>query len=232
VTVDPCGRSATGFFMPEPALEKETLKMATAAQITANQVNAQSSTGPRTEAGKLAVSRNATTHGLAAKKFFLREDEKPLFDQLHDALVDHYQPATEHERALLEELAEAKWRCRLARSMEASFFEIMTKEQRKADTSLSEEHALARIFTDETLQKRMRLMMRYITTAERSADKARIELEHVIALRHEQERRAAEREAMVRRARRIAEIDASMAESPKSPAPSVVQNKPSAPLLR
>ncbi len=39
--------------------------MATAAQIAANQANAQKSTGPKTPPGKAASSRNATKHGLS-----------------------------------------------------------------------------------------------------------------------------------------------------------------------
>ena len=170
--------------------------MATAAQITANQQNAQLSTGPRTEAGKLAVSANAVTHGLAAKKFFLAPEDKPRFEQLRDALREHYGPATAHEHALLEELAEAKWRCRTARTMEASFLELAVEEQRKADSSLTVERALARVFIDDKIQKRMRLMMRYLGAAERSAEKIRRELESVLAERHACEQQQAELRAM------------------------------------
>ncbi|HET8547240.1 MAG TPA: hypothetical protein VFL57_04515 [Bryobacteraceae bacterium] len=171
--------------------------MATAAQIIANQLNAQHSTGPRTEAGKQAVSRNALAHGLAAKKFFVSEADKAVFAEFREALAEHYHPATDHEHALLEELAETKWRCRTARIMESSFFEIVIKQQCEADPSLSREHALARVFVDEALQKRMRLIMRYLAAAERSADKARIELERVIVLRLREEQTRAELEAMM-----------------------------------
>jgi hypothetical protein len=171
--------------------------MATAAQITANQSNALLSTGPRTEAGKLAVSANARTHGLAAKKFFLSPEEKPMFDELREAFLEHYRPATAHERLLLEEFVEAKWRCRTARTMENSFLEIAITEQRKADSTLTVERALARVFIDETLQKRMRLMMRYLSSAERSAEKAHRELERVIAERRAQEHARAQLQAMM-----------------------------------
>jgi hypothetical protein len=171
--------------------------MATAAQITANQQNAQLSTGPRTEAGKLAVSANARIHGLAAKKFFLALEEKPLFEELRGALAEHYKPATAHERALLEDLAEAKWRLRTARTMEASFLEIAVTEQRKANASLTAEQALAHVFIDEPIQKRMRLLMRYLSAAERSADKALRELERIICDRRYREQQRAELEAMI-----------------------------------
>jgi hypothetical protein len=203
--------------------------MATAAQITANQLNSQLSTGPRTEAGKQTVSRNASIHGLAAKKFFLIESDKPVFAELHAALTRHYQPATEHECALLEELAEAKWRCRTARTIESSFFELQVKEQRRADPSITEEDALARVFSDEVLQKRMRLMMRYLTSAERSAQKIRAELETVIAIRLEQEREERKLAAMRRRFEGRA-ADAAQPSSYLSP--ELVQNKANSPQRR
>ena len=185
--------------------------MATAAQIAANQHNAQFSSGPRTEAGKQTVSRNSWVHGLAAKKFFLHEGEKPLFEGLRESLLEHYKPATAHERALLEELVEARWRFRTARIMEDSFFEILVTELRKADSSLTVERALARILIDDTHSKRLRLMMRYLSAAERSAEKARNELERVIALRHEQER------AQARLERYLAERGTADQQPPSAP---------------
>ncbi|HET8549550.1 MAG TPA: hypothetical protein VFL57_16170 [Bryobacteraceae bacterium] len=171
--------------------------MATAAQITANQQNAQRSTGPRTEAGKQTVSRNALAHGLAAKKFFVSEADKAVFAEFREALAEHYQPATDHERALVGEFVEAQWRLRNARTMETSFLEIAVEEQRKADSTITVERALARLFMDEALQKRMRLLMRYLAAAERAADKARKQLEAVIAERKCQEERRAELQAML-----------------------------------
>ena len=40
--------------------------MASAAQIAANRLNAQKSTGPRTRRGKAAMRRNPVRHGLSA----------------------------------------------------------------------------------------------------------------------------------------------------------------------
>ncbi|HET8549950.1 MAG TPA: hypothetical protein VFL57_18195 [Bryobacteraceae bacterium] len=202
--------------------------MATAAQITANQLNAQRSTGPRTEAGKQTVSRNARTHGLAAKKFFLSDDDKPLFAELREGLVEHYQPATDHERLLLEELAEAKWRCRTARSMEASFFEIVIDDVRKADPALTREHALAQVFLRDDLQKRMRLMMRYLSSAERAAEKARKELERVIAIRGEAEQLEQQRAAIL--ANRLCSVPAPQAPAgPRAVAPNPAARNDSRP---
>jgi hypothetical protein len=43
--------------------------MATAAQITANRLNAMLSTGPKMEAGKAAVAQNHLSHRLSSKNF-------------------------------------------------------------------------------------------------------------------------------------------------------------------
>jgi hypothetical protein len=205
--------------------------MASTAQIAANHINAQSSSGPRTAAGKLASSRNAVTHSLAAKMFFLSENDKPVFEELRDALVTHYKPATDHERTLVEEYAEAKWRCRTARIMEASFFQIVVKEQRQADPTLTDEHAVSRVFVDDTLQKRLRLVMRYLNAAERSVEKARLELERVIAIRREQEALEAEMEFTCAREQRIHEMNTTSAGA-RTGIPELVQNEPNSPPSR
>ncbi|HET8549707.1 MAG TPA: hypothetical protein VFL57_16975 [Bryobacteraceae bacterium] len=59
----------------------------------------------------------------------------------------------------------------------------------RADSTITVERALARLFMDEALQKRMRLLMRYLAAAARAADKARKHLEAVIAERKCKEER-------------------------------------------
>jgi len=50
--------------------------MASAAQTSANRLNAQKSTGPRTPEGKAVVSQNAVKHGLLAQQVVLLQFEK------------------------------------------------------------------------------------------------------------------------------------------------------------
>ena len=55
--------------------------MAIAAQIEANRLNAQRSTGPKTERGKARARRNAITHGMTARiimPVLPQEDPKEL----------------------------------------------------------------------------------------------------------------------------------------------------------
>lgn len=81
-----------------------------AAQITANQLNAQKSTGPVTEMGKSKVSTNAIKHGLFSKNLILA-DENPLeyqsvLEQLHTELS----PNGILEQILIERIAISLWR--------------------------------------------------------------------------------------------------------------------------
>ena len=62
--------------------------MATPAQITANIVNAQQSTRPRTEAGKATSSRNALKHGLTAQTVLLLGEDEEAYRQLRSEFFE------------------------------------------------------------------------------------------------------------------------------------------------
>ena len=53
--------------------------MASAAQVLANQANAQHSTGPKSEAGKARASRNNLKHGLTLGVLTLSPEEQTQF---------------------------------------------------------------------------------------------------------------------------------------------------------
>ncbi|HZU26591.1 MAG TPA: hypothetical protein VFA04_13785 [Bryobacteraceae bacterium] len=84
--------------------------MSTAAQITANQKNAQASTGPRTAQGKAASSQNALKFGLTSNQILLPWENPADFEALHAALVTRFQPADDAERLLVDSIALAEWR--------------------------------------------------------------------------------------------------------------------------
>ena len=65
--------------------------------------------GPVTEKGKQVSSRNATRHGLTAKKW-INPEEKQSYRDFHNALIDDYQPRTVMEGTLIEKLADIKVR--------------------------------------------------------------------------------------------------------------------------
>ena len=93
--------------------------MATAAQINANQLNAQHSTGPTTPEGKARVSQNATRHGLTAKHLVVREDEREELAAFHTELETELDPQGAVERATFHELLHAAWSLRRFRRIEA-----------------------------------------------------------------------------------------------------------------
>ena len=54
--------------------------MASVAQIRANRLNAQKSTGPRTAEGKAAASQNAAKHGLLAEQVVIKGEDPAEFE--------------------------------------------------------------------------------------------------------------------------------------------------------
>jgi hypothetical protein len=92
--------------------------MATAAQINANQSNAQHSTGPRTEQGKARVAANAVRHGLTARHLVVREDEREAFKTFRDALEVELDPQGAIELTTFEELLHAAWNLQRFRRLE------------------------------------------------------------------------------------------------------------------
>ncbi len=93
--------------------------MATPAQIEANRVNSQSSTGPNSEAGKAVSSQNAFKHGLYSQRICTPSENPAELDALKADLIAEHQPAGSTEAILVNEMAEHVWRIRRAREYEA-----------------------------------------------------------------------------------------------------------------
>ena len=97
--------------------------MATEAQMRANADNARRSTGPRTEAGQAAASRNALRHGLRSAGVLLPEEEPESLAALHATLRADLQPQGPMEEVLFERIVAAEWRLRRALLVECGIFE-------------------------------------------------------------------------------------------------------------
>ena len=93
--------------------------MASAAQINANQANAQHSTGPNTDEGKARVSQNALRHGLTARHLVIRDDEHEEFAALQNALSEELAPQGAMEAIVFQELLHAAWNLQRFRRIEA-----------------------------------------------------------------------------------------------------------------
>lgn len=83
--------------------------MSTAAQINANQANAQHSTGPRTEGGKQASSQNNFRHGFAGSFKVLDWERQEDFHALLARFGAEHQPANPYEFVLVEKMAQHFW---------------------------------------------------------------------------------------------------------------------------
>jgi hypothetical protein len=139
------------------AAERQALKQArkaTQAQIQANRENATHSTGPRSEAGKVTVSQNRTTHGLnynAATFQVLPCENQFDYNDLLKSLQDEHQPETPTEHLLVLSMAQHRWLLDRATRLQDTCFDPITGEL--------------------TNEKRFSLYQRYATTHERAFHK-------------------------------------------------------------
>jgi hypothetical protein len=130
--------------------------MSTPAQVAANQVNAQHSTGPKTKEGRAASCLNNFRHGLAGVQFSVLPGEcQEEYAALVDGLKAEHQPATITECILVEKLAQHFW--------------LSQRAQRYADLSMDNE-------------KQFSLFLRYQTTNDRAFHKC---LDQLLKLRAE-----------------------------------------------
>jgi hypothetical protein len=101
--------------------------MATLKQIEANRLNAQRSTGPRSEAGQAASSQNSRRHGCYSSQVVIEGQDQEQFDQLLDEFMDELQPQTLRERNLVEMMAVEWWHLGQCEFMRRSFFSNQRK---------------------------------------------------------------------------------------------------------
>jgi hypothetical protein len=83
--------------------------MSTAAQIAANQQNAQLSTGPTSDSGKQASSQNARTHGLSGAFAILPGENLDEYIEMLNGLLAEHDPTTETEKVLVQRMAQHIW---------------------------------------------------------------------------------------------------------------------------
>jgi len=81
-----------------------------AAQISANQANAQKSTGPLSIEGKQKEAGNALKHGLFSKKLLLTDEDPLAYHQLLEQLSLELSPIGRLEHTLIERIAVSLWR--------------------------------------------------------------------------------------------------------------------------
>jgi hypothetical protein len=93
-------------------------------QIEANRRNAQKSTGPITEEGKLRSRCNAVRHGLTAETVIGALEDAEDYKAFEAAIIADYDAQSAVERELVLRLASLLWRLRRATTIETGLFEI------------------------------------------------------------------------------------------------------------
>jgi hypothetical protein len=93
-------------------------------KLRANRANAQRSTGPRTEAGKAKVARNALVHGLTARVALLPGDDLDQFERLAKRILDELRPDGAFQEELAIEIVNCSWKLRRVPLTERRVLEV------------------------------------------------------------------------------------------------------------
>jgi hypothetical protein len=102
--------------------------MATAAQIAANRLNAQNSTGPRTPEGKAASSFNALKHGLDAASIVIPGEDPAAYDALAADYHRQFHPQSAVEHFHVDTLIRSDWQKRRLQRVEAKLYRALLAE--------------------------------------------------------------------------------------------------------
>ncbi len=145
--------------------------MSTSAQITANQANAQRSSGPKSDQGKAISALNHFRHGLSGSFTVLSWEDQDEFNLLEGKLLAEHQPATPTEDLLIEKMSQSFWLRRRALTLQQMCF--------SSELPLCDR------------EKDLALYMRYQTTHDRAFSKALDDLQKLRATTRKQEKEQA-----------------------------------------
>jgi hypothetical protein len=172
------------------------MTMATEQQIAANRLNAQLSTGPKTEAGRKRSSLNALRHGLTGQVTAMTDEDRAAHDQLSKALIANLAPEGAMETQLAQRIATDSWRLNRAAAIEDNLFALgqlqnggqACPDVPQIDAALTTAH----VFTQES--KQLQLLTLYEQRLNRAVQK------NLALLQSLQAARKAEHEAAMKEA--------------------------------
>ncbi len=127
--------------------------MATPAQIAANKLNAQKSTGPQTPEGKAKSAMNRLTHGFFSPSALIPGEDGAILMALINDLKAEFDPSTTTEEILVEKMAQAQWLTQRALNLQGEAFAA-----------------------ESGVPRNLGLLIRYHTSAERAFHRAHNEL--------------------------------------------------------
>jgi hypothetical protein len=105
--------------------------MASDRRIRANRLNAQKTTGPKTEAGKRIVSQNALKHGLRSKKYLVIGEDQSEFNRLAREFKKVLLPQNAVESEHCNQIIITAWQLKRCPSVIAGLYNLEIIEQIK-----------------------------------------------------------------------------------------------------
>ena len=108
-------------------------------QLAANRLNAQKSTGPKSDEGKNRSKFNALQHGMRAATTVLPTEDASAFDQRLEDWNDELQPDGEFEAYLVKLAVESSWRLDRCRRTETARLEKNLRDAREIAAREAEE---------------------------------------------------------------------------------------------
>ncbi len=121
-----------------------------------NALNAQHSTGPRTDVGKKPSSLNALRHGLTSQVIVLPTEDLAAYTVFTNGFHDDLQPKNLIEKQLVQSLADTQWRLNRCAALESNLYSLAFAEaEAEADsdepaTGLDTALNMARAFRNNT----------------------------------------------------------------------------------
>jgi hypothetical protein len=146
------------------------------ARIDANRQNAQSSTGPRTPAGKARSSRNACIHSLTAAIIPVLERDRDRFATLAESIRDLFQPANPVEQDFVEQMITARWHLLQVERVFAGYWDIAEEPDLPTPKRRTERHRCralaATVIADSNGKNVLGKILRYEAAARRGLRQA------------------------------------------------------------
>jgi hypothetical protein len=138
--------------------------MSTQSQINANRMNAQHSTGPKTDAGKATSYHNAVKTALTGQTILLPNEDLEAYQKLGAVLIKRYQPLGTLEEHLVQSIINSEWRLLRIPNLEAGIYAIGHTEladqfsplELELQTYLKYERQLKNLSLQESRLRRMR----------------------------------------------------------------------------
>jgi hypothetical protein len=175
--------------------------MASDARRNANHDTLKRAAATGTQAGKKTVFQNSVADtAVTSSRILLPHEDPAEWEAFRESMLASLCPYGDREMLAAITAIEHRWRMRRLARVETAMLAARMKAVAEADPTITDgDAALAQLFIDPAEQKRLNLLLRYMSAAERGYKKAMDELKLLQCFRMErqyQESRTVRRAAM------------------------------------